>query len=86
MGRPAATVPIQPLAWELPYAIDATLKRGRKRAVILGGLIIHSTHHTLPYNLGLPLFLNVLGYICKEVLQPDTTNTTQTPAVKQYQE
>jgi len=26
--RPAATAPIQPLAWELPYAAGAALKRG----------------------------------------------------------
>ena len=30
--RLAAAAPIQPLAWKLPYATDATLKRG-------GGLI-----------------------------------------------
>ena len=30
-SRPAAVAPIQSLAWELPYAIDATLKRKRKK-------------------------------------------------------
>ena len=25
--RPAAAAPIQPLAWELPHAVDAALKR-----------------------------------------------------------
>ena len=28
--RPAATVPIQPLAWELPYATGVALKRKKK--------------------------------------------------------
>ena len=28
--RPAATAPIQPLAWEPPYATDAALKRQKK--------------------------------------------------------
>ena len=28
--RPAATAPIQPLAWELPYAVGAVLKRQKK--------------------------------------------------------
>ena len=28
--RPAATVPIWPLAWELPYAVGMVLKRSRK--------------------------------------------------------
>ena len=30
--RPAATVPIQPLAWGLPYAAGAALKRKKKLA------------------------------------------------------
>ena len=29
-GRPAAAGPIQPLAWELPYATGAALKRPKK--------------------------------------------------------
>ena len=29
--RPAATALIQPLAWELPYASDAVLKRQKKK-------------------------------------------------------
>ena len=29
--RPAATAPIQPLAWEPPYAADVALKREKKR-------------------------------------------------------
>ena len=29
--RPAAVAPIQPLAWETPYASDATLKEKTKR-------------------------------------------------------
>ena len=28
--RPAATAPVQPLAWELPYAVGTALKRQRK--------------------------------------------------------
>ena len=28
--RPAATVPIGPLAWELPYAVGAALEKGKK--------------------------------------------------------
>ena len=27
--RLAATVPIQPLAWELPYAVDVALKKAK---------------------------------------------------------
>ena len=30
-GRPAAGALIRPLAWELPYAVDAALKRERKK-------------------------------------------------------
>ena len=30
-GRLAATAPIQPLAWELPYAAGVALKRKKKR-------------------------------------------------------
>ena len=29
--RPAATAPIRPLAWELPYAVCAALKRPKKK-------------------------------------------------------
>ena len=29
--RPAATAPILPLAWELPYAMGAALKRQKKK-------------------------------------------------------
>ena len=29
--RPAAAVPVQPLAWELPYAAGAALKRKKKK-------------------------------------------------------
>jgi len=29
--RPAAVPPIQPLAWELPYAVSAALKRKEKK-------------------------------------------------------
>ena len=29
--RPAATAPIQPLAWELPYAMHMVLKRKKKK-------------------------------------------------------
>ena len=29
--RPVATAPIQPLAWELPYAVGAGLKRKKKK-------------------------------------------------------
>ena len=29
---PAATAPIQPLAWELPYAVGAALKRQKKKS------------------------------------------------------
>ena len=28
--RPAAAAPVQPLAWELPYATGAVLKRKKK--------------------------------------------------------
>ena len=29
--RPVATAPIQPLAWEPPYAVDVALKRWKKK-------------------------------------------------------
>ena len=29
--RPAATAPIQPLAWELPYAMGVALKKTKKK-------------------------------------------------------
>ena len=29
--RPAAIAPIQPLAWETPYVIDAALKRQKRK-------------------------------------------------------
>ena len=29
--RPATTAPMQPLAWELPYAADVVLKRQKKK-------------------------------------------------------
>ena len=32
--KPAATAPIWPLAWELPYAIGAALKRPKKKKVL----------------------------------------------------
>ena len=31
MGRLAATTPFQPLAWELPYAAGAALKRQKRK-------------------------------------------------------
>ena len=31
--KPAATAPIQPLAWELPYATDAALQKNHKKQV-----------------------------------------------------
>ena len=37
--RPAATAPIQPLAWELPYAMGAAVKKKKekKKKLSLGG-------------------------------------------------
>ena len=32
--RPAATAPIGPLAWKLPYAVGAALKRQKKKKYI----------------------------------------------------
>ena len=32
--RPAAVAPIQPLAWELPYAVGVALKRKKKKKKI----------------------------------------------------
>ena len=29
--RPAATAPIRPLAWEPPHAVDAALKKDKKK-------------------------------------------------------
>ena len=36
--RPAAAAPIQPLAWELPYAAGATLKSKKKKKKKIGSL------------------------------------------------
>ena len=33
--RPAATVPIQPLAWKPPYAMDMALKRPKKKKMLI---------------------------------------------------
>ena len=33
--RPAATVPIQPLAWEPPYAVGVALKKPKKKNFFL---------------------------------------------------
>ena len=44
--RPAATVPIQPLAWEPPYATGAALKKKKERETVsqaegkLGSVIV----------------------------------------------
>ena len=32
--RPAAVAPIRPLAWELPYAADTSLKKPKKKIII----------------------------------------------------
>ena len=38
--RVAATVPIQPLAWEFPYVTEAALKRPKKKKkVIVSGIL-----------------------------------------------
>ena len=34
-GRPAVIVPIQPLAWELPYAVGMALKRQKELIIII---------------------------------------------------
>ena len=43
--KPAATTPIQPLAWELPHAVVATLKKRQKnkRKEIWREMIAEST-------------------------------------------
>ena len=33
--RPAAAAPVQPLAWELPYAVDVALKRKKKMKILI---------------------------------------------------
>ena len=33
VGSPQAVPPIQPLAWELPYAVGAALKKTKKKNV-----------------------------------------------------
>ena len=35
VGRLAATVPIRPLAWELPYAAGAALEMANKTIIII---------------------------------------------------
>ena len=48
-GRPGATAPIRPLAWELPYAMDAVLKKTTttKRKKICGRTITYSQEISL---------------------------------------
>ena len=38
--RPAATIPIRPLAWELPHAVGASLKSQKKKKSMLGFLLL----------------------------------------------
>ena len=68
--RPAAVAPIQPLAWELPYATDAALKR-KKQKTKQKKNHIHSTTYTiinkdLLYNIGNSTQHSVLTYMGKE--------------------
>ena len=51
--RPAATAPIQPLAWELPHASGAALKRKKKKAFVfwncpLSIRDVYLFYHSLP--------------------------------------
>ena len=41
--RPAATAPVRPLAWELPYATGRALKSGKKRikSVVWGRYLLY---------------------------------------------
>ena len=44
--RPAATAPIPPLAWELPYASGAVLKRLKKKSfVIKPNMLINQNYY-----------------------------------------
>ena len=48
--RPVATAPIWPLAWELPYASDLTLKRQQKKKKKGKTQIIWKAKNTPPNN------------------------------------
>ena len=45
--RPVATAPIQPLAWESPYAAGAALKRPKKKKRLLNKIDQLSVYHVL---------------------------------------
>ena len=42
--RPEATAPIRPLAWELPYAIGAALKRQKNKTFVLPSTFRFALH------------------------------------------
>ena len=48
--RPAAVAPIQPLAWESPYAVGAALKsqKKKKKKKKIGGWDLHPSKKKLP--------------------------------------
>ena len=47
--RPAVAAPIQPLAWELPYAMDEALKRKKKKSKIVTHIRKNNTLHFIYY-------------------------------------
>ena len=58
--RPAAIALIQPLAWELPYAMGAALKKEKKKKMWLGhrpaaAALIRPLAWELPYAMGAAL-------------------------------
>ena len=65
--RPAATAPIQPLAWESPYATGVSLKRPEKMNFLL--IKLSSTVH-------FPRFITVLTIFCSWCFSRKRRNKT----------
>ena len=47
--RPAAIVPIGPLAWELPYALGVALKRKKKKSLTINTKLFVHILHIIPH-------------------------------------
>ena len=46
-GRPTATAQIQPLAWEIPYAMGAALEKQKTKKKKMRGLEMIYTHNCI---------------------------------------
>ena len=83
--RPAATAPIQPLAWELPYAMGAALKSKKKKKSAFyrwgnwgpeGGSGLHKARSCWPQALN-------ATFCCPALPRLPVSGTTQSKSLKQ---